>query len=115
MSEAELSIAVESLKRVDLITLAGRVDSSNADQLDAIFKEILDNGRNNIVVELKDVNYMSSAGLRSLVAALRECKQRRGDVRLANISERVEEVLSLSGLNKLFTTFDDTTSAVGSF
>ncbi len=115
MNEAELSIAVESLKRVELITLAGRVDSSNADQLDATFKDILDNGRNNIVLELSGVNYMSSAGLRSLVAALRECKQRRGDVRLASISERVAEVLSLSGLDKLFETFDDTTSAVGSF
>ncbi len=115
MSEAELSIAVESLKRVDLITVTGRIDSSNAEQLDAAFKEILDNGRNNIVMDLSGVNYMSSAGLRSLVAALRECKQRRGDVRLANVSERVGEVLSLSGLNKLFETFDDTTSAVGSF
>jgi anti-sigma B factor antagonist len=115
MSEIELRITVETLKRVELITVAGRIDSSNADQLDATFKEILDNGRHNIVVELSGVNYMSSAGLRSLVAALRECKQRRGDVRLANVSDRVKEVLSLSGLDKLFETFDDTTTAVGSF
>ncbi len=115
MSEAELSIAVESLKRVDLVTLAGRIDSSNADQLDATFNEILDNGRSNIVVDLSEVSYMSSAGLRALVAAMKECKQRRGDVRLADVSERVQEVLSLAGLDKLFESFDDTTAAVGSF
>lgn len=115
MNESELTITLESLKRVELITLVGRIDSSNADQLDATFKEILDNGRNNIVVELSGVTYMSSAGLRSLVAALRECKQRRGDVRLANISDRVQEVLTLAGLDKLFESFEDTTAAVGSF
>lgn len=115
MSEIELVISVESLKRVDLIKLAGRIDSSNAEQVDATFKEIIENGRSNIVVDLSEVNYMSSAGLRALVSALRECKQRRGDVRLANVSERVQEVLSLAGLDSLFESFTDVTNAVGSF
>ncbi len=115
MSESELAISVESLKRVDLVKLSGRIDSSNAEQVDATFKEIIENGRVNIVVDLSEVNYMSSAGLRALVSALRECKQRRGDVRLANISERVQEVLSLAGLDSLFESFADVTNAVGSF
>lgn len=115
MSESELVISVESLKRVDLVKLAGRIDSSNAEQVDGTFKEIIENGRVNIVVDLSEVNYMSSAGLRALVSALRECKQRRGDVRLANVSERVQEVLSLAGLDSLFESFTDVTNAVGSF
>lgn len=115
MSDSELSITVESLKRVDLVTLSGRVDSSNANRLDEVFKEIFDNGRSSIVLELSGVNYMSSAGLRSLVSALRECNKRRGDLRLAKISERVSEVLSLAGLDSLFQSFEDTTTAVGSF
>ncbi len=115
MSESELVISVESLKRVDLVKLAGRIDSSNAEQVDGTFKEIIENGRVNIVVDLSEVNYMSSAGLRALVSALRECKQRRGDVRLANVSERVQEVLSLAGLDSLFESFSDVTNAVGSF
>ena len=115
MSESTLNITLETMKRVDLITLSGRIDSSNASELDDALKGIMDNGRYNIVLEMSGVVYMSSAGLRALVAALRECKKHRGDVRLANISERVSEVLSLAGLDSLFSTYDDVTAAVGSF
>ena len=112
---SDLNISVESFKRVDLVTVAGRVDSSNASQLDERLKELMDNGRHKLVLELSGVNYMSSAGLRAMVGAVRECKKHRGDVRLANVSERVAEVLKLAGLNAIFQTYEDKTSAVGSF
>jgi anti-sigma B factor antagonist len=115
MSDSILNISVESLKRVDLVTVAGRVDSSNAANLDRALKEITENGRHNIVLDLSEVSYMSSAGLRAIVAALRESKKNRGDVRLCRPSERVSEVLSLAGLDSLFEVYPDTTAAVGSF
>jgi len=112
---SDLSISVESFKRVDLVTVAGRVDSSNASQLDNQLKELLDNGRYKLVLDLSGVNYLSSAGLRTMVSAVRECKKHRGDVRLANVSDRVTEVLKLAGLNVIFQVYEDKTSAVGSF
>jgi anti-sigma B factor antagonist len=112
---SDLSISIESFKRVDLVTVAGRVDSSNATQLDNQLKELLDNGRYKLVLDLSGVNYLSSAGLRAMVAAVRECKKHRGDVRLATVSDRVTEVLKLAGLNVIFQTYEDKTSAVGSF
>ena len=119
MSDPSLSITVESMKRVALMTAEGRVDSSNAAQLDGTLKEIMNDGTYNIVLNLNQVNYMSSAGLRALVSALRECKKHRGDVRLSSPSERVAEVLDLAGLTvaeaPLFQVFDDDTAAVGSF
>jgi anti-anti-sigma factor len=64
---------------------------------------------------LNGVTYMSSAGLRAIVALLRESKKHRGDVRIATPSERVKEVLQLAGLDSLFDMYDDETAAVGSF
>lgn len=112
---SDLTISSESLKRVELLTVTGRVDSSNAHELDAAIKAPMENGRYNLVIEMQGVTYMSSAGLRALVAALRDCKKRGGDVRLSNPSERVMDVLNLAGLNSLFEIFEDSTSAVGSF
>lgn len=111
----ELNINVESHKRVELVSVNGRIDSSTAPQFDTALKDIMGNGRYNIVLNLAEVTYMSSAGLRGIVSALRECKKKKGDVRLATPSERVSEVLSLAGLDSLFQMFDDTTAAVGSF
>ena len=107
------------MKRSTVVTAEGRVDSSNAAELDGTLKEIMNDGRYNIVLNLSQVNYMSSAGLRALVSALRECKKHRGDVRLSAPSERVAEVLDLAGLTvaeaPLFQVHDNDTAAVGSF
>ena len=111
----KLNINRESLRRVELITISGRLDSSNAGELDELFNKCTEAGRHNLVVDLSDVPYMSSAALRAFVSALRRCKNRGGDVRIAAPSERVKEVLALAGLDALFQTYDDTTTAVGSF
>lgn len=110
-----LDISVQSLKRVDLITVSGRVDSSTAPELEETLEDRMGEGRYNLVLDMSGVNYLSSAGLRALVAALRTCKKKGGDVRLANPSERVAEVMALAGLDSLFTMYDDVTIAVGSY
>jgi anti-anti-sigma regulatory factor len=49
------------------------------------------------------------------VAALRESKNHKGDLRIANPSKRIADVLSLAGLDTVFSIYDDSTSAIGSF
>lgn len=115
MSESELAISVETYKRAAVITVVGRIDSSNAGQLDDALKKQLEGDSANLVVELSGVQYMSSAGLRALVSAMREAKKQRGELVVANPSDRVAEVFSLAGLATLFNTYEDVTAAVGSF
>lgn len=111
-----LKVTREELKRSDVVTLVGRIDSGNASQLDAFLKtHLVDHGHYHIVLDMSGVSYISSAGLRAMVALQREATKHRGGVVLAAPSERVEEVLKLAGLSKLFTAFPDTTQAVGSF
>ena len=115
MSDASVNVRVEAMKRVDLVTVNGRIDSNNAPEFEGKLKELMSNGRHKLVLNLAGVSYMSSAGLRTLVSTLKECKKRNGDMRLAAPSERVAEVLSLAGLDSLFQVFEDDTVAVGSF
>lgn len=115
MSDSNLNISFQNFKRVVLVSVEGRIDSSNASEFDDAIKGVMENGQHNILLELSGVNYMSSAGLRTMVSALRECKKNRGEVRLAEVSNRVSEVLALAGLDSLFSVFDDKTAGVGSF
>ena len=110
-----MEIEQENYKSVDLVTVTGRVDGSNWSELDSAFSALHADGRYKIVVDLDGVEYMSSAGLRALVAALRECKNHGGDLRISNPSKRISDVLSLAGLDTVFSIYDDHTSAVGSF
>ena len=111
----QLDINVESMARVELVTVSGRVDSNSAGELEKAVNDIIGRHEYNIVLELSGVDYMSSAGLRVLISALRACKGKRGNVCLVSVSERVDEVLDLAGIKSMFSIFDNTTSAVGSF
>jgi anti-anti-sigma factor len=110
-----INVTVKELARVDLIEVGGRVDSSTAIELGAVLSDRMGVGNNNLVVDLSGVEYMSSAGLRELVAGLKKAKTAGGDLRLCAVSERVGEILQLAGLDAIFQIFDDQVSAVGSF
>ena len=119
MSTSNLEINVDKLKRVVLVTVEGRIDSTNASELDDTLKNTINEGHNNIIVNLSAVDYMSSAGLRALVSALRECKKKRGELGISEPSARVAEVFELAGLTTgptpLFTVYENDATAVGSF
>jgi anti-anti-sigma factor len=115
MSESQVTISVKPGAEAYLVSVTGRVDSSNANELDATLSQLVSDGHNKLVLELTGITYMSSAGLRAIVSALRGAKKKRGDVRIAAPSERVSEVFALAGLNPLFQTFDDVDTAVNSF
>ena len=110
-----LEIAVSELKDVRLLEVSGRVDTISADELHAALMECIDNGRHQLVVDLQDVEYMSSAGLRELVSALKLVNKQQGDLRLSNPSGRVMEVLELAGLDTIFKIFSTRNEALGSF
>ncbi|PID85861.1 MAG: anti-anti-sigma factor [Chloroflexi bacterium] len=115
MSESQVTISVDPGSAAYTVTVAGRVDSSNANELDETLSQLIEDKITKLVLELTGVTYMSSAGLRAIVSALRASKKKRGDVRIAAPSERVAEVFALAGLNPLFETYDDVETAVNSF
>jgi anti-sigma B factor antagonist len=112
-----MEITIRELKQVDVVAVSGRVDTNTAPKLDQALKGLIENGRYKLVLDLSGVEYMSSAGLRAMVSCLREVKKgvRMGDLRLANPSERVADVLDLAGLDEVFEIYEDVIGAVGSF
>lgn len=110
-----VEINVSGHDQVTLVEVQGRVDSMTANQLgEALTKEI-DNGNVHVVLDLSSVDYMSSAGLREIVTALKKAKRGAGDLRLAQPSDRVREVLEMAGLDTIFRIFSTQSEAVGSF
>jgi len=99
-----------------MLTVSGRVDSSTAPQLAQALESANDGGKYKIVIDMKDLEYMSSAGFRALLAAQRNSKKyNRGEVVLASVPDRIREALELAGFTELFKTFDDALAAVGHF
>lgn len=110
-----MNIETRDLKHVTIVTITGRVDSATAPELQQTLQGLIDTNRPRIVLDLQATEYLSSAGLRVIIALLRATRQRGGELRLAQPTPRVREVLDLAGLTPLFHIHADVVEAVGSF
>ena len=109
-----MKIETRELKHVTVVKVSGRVDSATAPDLEKALHDLVEGDHNQVVLELPETDYMSSAGLRVLVTTLKAAKKNGGDLRLAQLSPRVKEVLELSGLLPVFQIYADLVEAVGS-
>lgn len=98
-----------------VLSITGSVDSLNADQLTNAFASPIGEGRQRLVADFAQVNYTSSAGLRSLLITVKECRRAGGDLRLAALQPQVERVLSIAGFTSIMKVYTDVPSAVASF
>lgn len=110
-----IEINVSDQNQVTLVEVSGRVDSMNANEFGDALKAQIDEQKVNLVLDLAQVEYMSSAGLREIVTALKKAKRSQGDVRIANPSDRVREVLEMAGLDTIFQIFETQAKALQSF
>ncbi len=109
-------VNTKQYKHVDLVQVSGRIDSSTAPLLEQALTKVMKDGRYNIVVDLAETEFMSSAGLRALIAALKEARRfNRGDLRIANMPPKINKAFELAGFLELFKLYDSSTDAVGSF
>ncbi len=111
-----IKITTKEYKRVDLVRVSGRIDSSTTPQFEKVLQSIIDDGRFRIVVDMGGVEFMSSAGLRALLGAAKQVRRfNRGDLRLASIQPKVKKAFELAGLDELFKFYENDVDAVGSF
>jgi anti-sigma B factor antagonist len=110
-----LSIETDNTKSVSVMKVKGRVDSETAPELDAALSKLLGDGRNKIVLDLQSVDYLSSAGLRALVKALKDAQGSGGDVHLASVSEPIEVILRTVGMLQMFKMYSTSDEAAAGF
>jgi anti-sigma B factor antagonist len=111
-----LTVTRKTMNRVDLIATNGRLDASTAPILDQTLKACVADERYRLVIDFAQTDYISSAGLKVLVATLKEVKRHRGDLRLANLTRNLKDTLGMVGLvPDLFKVYDDVLDAVGSY
>jgi anti-sigma B factor antagonist len=105
----------DSTQNVAVMKVKGRVDSNTASELDNALENLLNSNKDKIVLDLENVDYLSSAGLRALVKALKDAQKSGGDLRLAAVSEPIDVILRTVGMLQMFKMFPNNEEAVASF
>ena len=107
-------MTIESMLNGDVLvaTLKGRMDAVTAPEFDAWFSARMQAGEKRLVLDMAGLDYISSAGLRSLLSAAKKLKAADGAVVLCGLSGTVAEVFAMSGFMAIFTVVATTAEAM---
>jgi anti-sigma B factor antagonist len=109
------TISVSQTKDVRVIEIIGRLDGDSAPEMGRLLDQAIDEGHRQLVLDLGSVDYMSSPGLREIVRVFKRVQQAGGDLRVANPSDRVIEIMELAGLDTVLQIYRTRMAAVDSF
>jgi anti-anti-sigma factor len=100
---------------VVLLALNGRLDASTSSKLEEKLLGLIDHGEKQIVMNLEQLDYISSAGLRVLLMAAKKLKVASGKIVLASLKDQIREVFEIAGFSAIFPIFASESEALRSF
>ncbi|MFO7727312.1 MAG: STAS domain-containing protein [Desulfonatronovibrio sp.] len=89
-----------------IITAAGRLDTTTAADFESKCLEIISPEDKNIIIDLQGIEYISSAGLRSILSVGKKVRSDGGNLIFCNLKGMVREVFEISGFSSIFTIHD---------
>ena len=98
-----------------ILKLRGLIDSGTSQFLEDKFKDLLSSSQVRVVVDLEDVNYISSAGWGIFVGEIKGIRAKGGDIKLACMQPDVREVFELLEFNALLTPYNTKEEALTAF
>ena len=106
-----MEIAQEKRGAVSVLAPVGRLDTDSAADLELCVHDVLGTGIKHFVVDLAQINYVSSAGLRVLLM-LAKSVDGKGSLRVSGLNPQVQQVFDIAGFTKLFAIHPDRESAL---
>jgi len=107
-----LEITSEKHGKAMVISVRGQIDTVSAPALDKQISDLIARNEENLIADLSELDYISSAGLRSFLIAAKELKSRNGRLVLACPKPEVMKIFRVSGFSAILTICDSIESAV---
>jgi anti-sigma B factor antagonist len=101
---------------VSVLDLSGKIVLGEGDgQIRDRIKDLLADGQKKILLNLAEVNYIDSAGLGALISSYTTVKRQGGQLKLVNLTKRIQDLLAITKLITVFETYDNEEEAIASF
>lgn len=99
-----------------IIPLEGNImGGPDGTKLHETLHNLKEQGKANVVVDLSNAKFMNSSGLGMLISGLTTMRNSGGDLRLANVADKIQSLLVVTKLNTVFKTYDSVDAAVVSY
>ena len=110
-----MEISVKQIEGTVIVSISGSVDALTANEVTGFLSDQINRGQKQLIADLSQVEFMSSAGLRAILSTIKDSRQEGGDFRLAAPQPGVEKILRMSGFTSILKTYPTLEEAVASF
>lgn len=110
-----MEITVREQGEIRIVRIAGMLDGQSSPAAHDALAQLMDAGATKMLVDLEQLSFISSAGLRILLVLAKELQRREGGVRIFNANPSVLEVFEISGFNTIITVSATESEALAGF
>jgi len=110
-----MEISVKTANEVKVLAFEGSLDTQTSPNALTQLTQLIDGGDKKILVKFENLHYISSGGLRVLLAAAKQLKTADGELRICDLNEVVKEVFDISGFSTIFKIFGTESEALKEF
>lgn len=109
---ANIDIDIEEHDSTTVLSIAGNITELEADELSHTLDDLFESGNYDLILDLADVDFMSSTGLGQIMRAYRIAQQNGGFIKIAQVQPLVADVFRVTKLDKLLGVFDTVDEAL---
>ena len=110
-----MNITERDVQGISVYMLEGRIDTQGAVDLDLALQSAVSEGEHKMILDMADVRYINSSGLRTMADVLTKNKEAGGDLKLVAMNRKVVRVFRIIGFDKFFSIYDKLETAVADF
>ncbi|NQU65110.1 MAG: STAS domain-containing protein [SAR324 cluster bacterium] len=100
---------------IKIVYFEGELDSNSALEAETLLTELREQGHHKILVTFEKLAFISSAGLRIILATSQNLKKIGGELRICDLNETIQEVFDVSGFSTLLNVYEDEAAALDRF
>ncbi|HZS47050.1 MAG TPA: STAS domain-containing protein [Blastocatellia bacterium] len=110
------SISERTAGDITILDLSGKITIGEGSvQLREKVRQLLNDGKKKILLNLGDVSYVDSSGIGELVSSYTTTRNQGGQLKLLNLTKKIQDLLSITKLLTVFETFDNERAALDSY
>ena len=111
-----MKLKVREVGRAVILDISGKLmGGADADIFRDKIHGLIEDGKKNIIVNLSEVKWVNSTGVGILITGYTTLRRNKGDLKLLNVSNKIQSILYVTKLNLIFECFDDEDEAVASY
>jgi len=110
-----MEINIREVNGVNIVEFTGNLDTNTAPEAENRINGLLDGGASKILVSFENLNYISSAGLRVLLATAKKMMASGGSLKICSLNNTVQEVFDISGFSTILSLAATEADALAAF